>query len=175
MFTRFTLSIVAIIMLISLAGCGTTNQTNQTPGGTPANPSNGASNPISDTSSADNYQMLPVISGKVATIKVDASADGTTQQLKKGEVLSITLESNPSTGYAWYATIADTSVAVQMGEPEYASPTESTTPVVGAAGTQTFMFQAIETGTTMITLDYKRAWETDVQPEQTVRLTIEVH
>ncbi len=174
MFTKFTLSMVTLILLVSLVGCASTNPPTQTPGGASANPSNGASSPISDTTPEENYQMLPVIAAKVASIKVDASASGSTQQLKKGEVLSITLESNPSTGYAWYATIADTAVVVQMGEPEYTSPAESSTPVVGAAGTQTFMFQGIETGTTTVTLDYKRAWETDVQPEQTVQLTIEV-
>jgi predicted secreted protein len=62
-----------------------------------------------------------------------------------------------------------------MGEPEYIEPTQSSsTMIVGAAGTETFMFQATASGSAMITLDYKRGWETDVAPEKTITLTVEV-
>ena len=118
--------------------------------------------------------MLPIISGKVANLKLGAIADGTTQQLKKGQVMSITLESNPSTGYSWYAAISNIAVLAQMGEPEYTAPAESSTPMVGAAGAQTFLFQATEIGSTTITLEYKRGWETDVAPEKTITITVEV-
>jgi len=174
MFKKYTLITIIIILVISLAGCGATNQSEPTPNSASNNSQINPSGSITGTTDADNYQMLPVISGKVAKMKLDASANGTTQQLKKGDTMSITLESNPSTGFAWYAIISDTAVLVQMGEPEYSAPAESETPIVGASGTQTFFFQAVESGTTTITLDYKRAWETDVQPEQTINITVEV-
>jgi inhibitor of cysteine peptidase len=174
MFKKYILVTLTVILLIGLAGCGSTNQTDSPSSKASDNAQIIPSGTVSDTTDADNYQMLPVISGDSANMKLDASANATTQQLKKGEVMSITLESNPSTGYAWYATISDTTVLVQMGEPEYITPAESTTPIVGAAGQQAFLFQAVESGTTTLTLDYKRAWETDVQPEQTISLTVEV-
>jgi inhibitor of cysteine peptidase len=119
--------------------------------------------------------MLPYLSGKMSNITLDATADGTTQQLKKGEVMAIGLESNPSTGYSWFATISNPTVLVQMGEPQYQEPAgSSTTPIVGAAGTETFYFQAVETGTTALTLEYKRSFESNVAPEKTIRLTVEV-
>ena len=174
MFTKITLTTITIVLLISLAGCGISNQTNPSAN---AASDNSQIDPIGGnipTTDADNYQMLPEMSGKVANMKLDANATGTTQQLKQGEVMSINLESNPSTGYAWYATISDSAVLVQMSEPQYIEPTGSATPIVGAAGTQTFFFQAVETGTTTVSLDYKRSWETDVQPLQTITLTVEV-
>ncbi len=174
MFTKFILTLITIIMLISLAGCSTVSQsTPTTSGGSNATPG-GSSSSITDTNATEYNQMLPVISQSVANMKLDASANGTTQTLKKGEVMSISLESNPSTGYSWYATIANTNVLVSMGEPVYQEPSAASTPVVGAPGTQIFYFQAVEVGTTTITLDYKRGWETNVAPVQTVAFTVEV-
>jgi len=174
MFTKLTLTIVSLLMLISLAGCGSTSAT-ETASSSSGDSQIEASDTYSETSSTNNYQMLPVISGKVASLDLDASADGSTQQLKLGEVMSITLESNPSTGYSWFATVSNPDVLSQMGEPEYIEPTpSSSTLIVGAAGTETFMFQGTTTGSATITLDYKRGWETGVAPEKTITLTVVV-
>jgi inhibitor of cysteine peptidase len=174
MFTKLTVSIVTIILLICLAGCGNTSPTN-TASSSSGESQNETSDTYTETNSANNYQMLPVISGKVASLDLDASADGSTQQLKLGEVMAITLESNPSTGYSWFATVSNPDVLTQMGEPEYIEPTQpSSTMIVGAAGTETFMFQGTTAGSATITLDYKRGWETGVAPEKTITLTVEV-
>ncbi len=162
MFTKFTFTLLTLL-LISMTGCGV-NRTKNSLLGTPA-----------ETQSNENYVMLPYLSGKMSNVSLDAMADGTTQQLKKGEVMSISLESNPSTGYGWFASISNPTVLVQMGEPQYQEPAgSSTTPIAGAAGTETFYFQAVETGTTTLTLDYKRSFEANVAPEKTVSLTVEV-
>ena len=174
MFKKYTLITMTIILLICLAGCGPTNPSNSSSSKPSDNSQIIPSGNITDTTDEDNYQMLPVISGKVADMKLDVSANGSIQKIKKGEVISISLESNPSTGYAWYATIANSAVVVQMGEPQYSEPATGATPILGAAGTQTFLFQAVASGTTSITLDYKRAWETGVQPAQTFSITVEV-
>jgi inhibitor of cysteine peptidase len=155
-----------------LAGCRTKTSTPAT-----SDQSGASAQPTTPATQAGEYPtgneiMLPMISGKVANVTLDAMADGTTQQLKVGEVMAINLESNPSTGYAWYATISDTKVLVQLGEPQYSAPSSSS--VVGAAGAQTFFFQAIETGTSVITLEYKRGWEANVAPEKTVTINVEV-
>jgi inhibitor of cysteine peptidase len=171
MFTKITLTLVTIILLVALAGCGA----NITPTPSTENSASQAdsSKTYTETNSANSEQMLPIISGNVADLQLDASADGTTQQLKPGEVMMITLESNPSTGFNWFATIADTNVLVQMGEPEFEEPSSST-PLVGAPGKLTIFFQAVNPGTTTLTLDYERGWETGVVPAQTITITVEV-
>lgn len=174
MFIKFTLVLITIILLVNLAGCGTTNQANTTPNEASNTGQSNASGVYTNTAPTDSYQMLPKFSGQMANFKLDASANGSTQQLKKGEVISISLESNPSTGYSWYASISNKDVLMQMGEPEYQAPAESSTPMVGAPGTQTFYYQAASTGTATLTLEYKRGWETDVAPVQTVAITVEV-
>jgi inhibitor of cysteine peptidase len=89
--------------------------------------------------------------------------------------MAITLESNPSTGYSWFATSSNLDVIAQMGEAQYQEPqSSSTTPIVGAAGTETLSFEAVKAGTATLTLDYKKGWETDVAPEKTITITVEV-
>ena len=174
MFTKITLSFITLTLLISLAGCSSNTPTN------PASSSSGESQAdtaetYTETNPTNNYQMLPVISGKEASLTLDANADGSTQQITMGEVMAITLESNPSTGFSWFATISDTDVLSQMGESEYIEPTQSSsTMILGASGTETFMFQGTAAGNATITLDYKRGWETDVAPEKTITITVEV-
>ena len=171
MFTKFTLTLITILLLASLAGCGNTNPSNNS---SMVDNSGKSQTTPAATTDEDNYQMLPVISNKVANLKLDASADGTTQKLKVGEVLSISLESNASTGYTWVANSSDTTILVSMGEPEYSDPTQSGTPLVGAPGTQTFYFQAAAGGTATVTLNYQRPWEANVAPAQTIVITVEV-
>jgi inhibitor of cysteine peptidase len=167
MFTKFTLTIVTLLVLVSLVGCGARNATPTASSTTESNPEPSST----EGDSADNYQMLPLISGKVANVTLDANADGTTQQLKVGEVMAITLESNISTGYSWSASISDPAVLVQMGESQYQEPA---TPMPGAAGKQIFFFQAAAPGTTTLTLNYQRPFETNVAPEKTVTINVEV-
>jgi inhibitor of cysteine peptidase len=175
MFTKFGLTLFTLFLVVALAGCGTKTPTPASSNSAENSSQNSTSGTPSESETADNYIMLPLISGKVANVSLDAMADGSTQQLKKGEVLSITLESNPSTGYGWFATISNPTVLVQMGDPQYQEATSSaSTPVLGAAGTQTFFFQAADAGTTSLTLDYKRSFETNVAPEKTVSMTVEV-
>lgn len=171
MFTKYLLISLALVILGSLAGCGAKSPTPETATPTQSNSETSTSGTPAESGTEENYQMLPLISGKVANVTLDANADGTTQQLKMGEVLAVRLESNPSTGYSWTSTISNPAVLVQMGEPEYQ---EASTPLPGASGTQTFFFQAAGVGTTTLTLDYLRPFETNIAPEKTVVITVEV-
>ena len=174
MFTKITLPFVSIILMISLVGCGNAAPTNQESSSAGESQIE-TSEAYTETNPTNNNQMLPVISGKVASLVLDASADGSTQQLKLGEVMEINLESNPSTGYSWFASVSNPDVLAQMGEPEYVESTQSSSAmIVGAPGIETFMFQGTDAGSATITLDYKRPWETDVAAEKTITITVEV-
>jgi predicted secreted protein/predicted small lipoprotein YifL len=171
MFTKFTLTLVTLVLLVTLAGCGA--KSTPTPG-TDNSQTNG-SETQTGTNPTENKQLLPLISGKPANIVLDSSADGSTQQVKQGDIIAVTLESNLTTGYSWFATISDPKVLVQMGEPQYQEPASSTgTPLMGAAGKQTFFLQATGTGTASVTLEYKRSFEENVTPEKTITITLEV-
>ena len=167
---KISLILSIIILMLSLAGCSAgSTQTESS--------SKGESQlaPTTDAYPTNNQQLLPIISGKEPSLTLDASADGTTQQLKVGEEMAITLESNPSTGYGWFARSSNPDVIAQSGDSQYQEPQSSTgTPALGAAGTETLSFLAISSGTATLTLDYKRGWETNVAPEKTITITVEV-
>jgi predicted secreted protein len=67
---------------------------------------------------------------------------------------NITLVSNPSTGYAWQA-IYD----VKVLKLEKNTFIPSTSGLIGAPGKEIFTFNPIETGKTIIIMNYQRPWE----------------
>jgi predicted secreted protein len=76
--------------------------------------------------------------------------------VKKGQRFVLTLESNRTTGYEWFA-IFDTSVISVISQkyvPSSLSPT-----VMGSSGKDIFAFKSLAKGTTTLKMLYKREWE----------------
>ncbi|MGB9301926.1 MAG: protease inhibitor I42 family protein [Anaerolineae bacterium] len=110
-------------------------------------------------------------------IRLSAEDHGRRVQLREGEALVISLEANPSTGYAWQVdrgplAAQSQSILVQTGEsfdrtrPQGSTDVEPSAmmpPVLGAPEIQTLRFQAAQAGETRLSLVYRRAWE-DVPP-----------
>ena len=102
----------------------------------------------------------------------DADA-GKSVKLANGGKLIVALVSNPSTGFRW-AVAEPSPVQLRLeGEPKYVPP-GSTTPVVGAAGTEVFTFTAVSAGTASLTLNYARSFEPAVAPEKTFIITVDI-
>ena len=80
--------------------------------------------------------------------------------VKSGDVIVVTLESNPTTGFSWQLTEMNNTVLKQVGEVKYESDGRN---IPGAGGTETFRFEALSTGEVALTLWYMRPWES-VQP-----------
>ena len=153
MFTKFTLSVASLMLLITLTACGAKDTSSST-----------------EKSSSGGAEMSEDVK-----IQLDASADGTTQILGLNEVMAIRLESNPSTGYGWFATSSNPDVITQLGEAQYNEPSSSSAgTTVGAPGTETLYFKSASTGTATLTLNYKRGWETESKPEKTITIIVEV-
>jgi len=96
-------------------------------------------------------------------IVLDAGDNGSQVELNPGQVLEVTLVSNPTTGYSWEVSDVDETVLAQLGEVEFQQAPSEGEPVTGAGGTETFRF-ASATGETTLTLVYHRPWEKDVEP-----------
>jgi inhibitor of cysteine peptidase len=90
--------------------------------------------------------------------------------LQKGQTLTIKLEANPTTGYSWEFVGSEEAVLRQVGEPEF----EADSDLLGAPGTQTLRFEAVEAGQTELRLVYRRPWETDVEPVETFTVQVTV-
>ncbi len=114
-------------------------------------------------------------------VQLSDADNGKTVRVARGGMVTVALESNPSTGFGWYAgEMAGPELALS-GEPTFVPPA-STSPVVGAAGTQVFTFVTTDVGmpppgtpaVVQVTLEYKRGFEPNTPPEKTFKFTVEI-
>lgn len=90
--------------------------------------------------------------------KITDANNGQQISVKQGDVITVTLVSNPTTGYSWQVTAIDNSIIIQDGEPEY-NQSPGSEGLVGAGGTETFRFKVIGSGEATLSLGYMRPWE----------------
>jgi inhibitor of cysteine peptidase len=152
-------AVVPAVLLVSACGGGSDKSATQTA----AAP--GAATPPTAAQSAT--AAVP------AEVQLTDADNGRSVTLANGGTLIIALTSNPSTGFAWSVADPSPSQLVLQGEPQYV-PAGSTTPVVGAAGTQVFTFKATATGEAKLTLNYARSFEPNVPPNKTFTVTVTV-
>lgn len=122
-----------------------------------------SSNPATDT-----WNRAPIVRNS------DASIDGRSEIVKRGDTIAVHLDANPSTGYRWELLRLAGASVVQVGLPDYQPETAAGVPRVGAPGHTTFRFRAMQPGTSSIDLAYRRPFEPDVAPARTVRFEIAV-
>lgn len=102
---------------------------------------------------------------KPKTIELTAADDGKTVEMASIDEIKVVLPSNPSTGYEWVNMLTEGSIIVQVGDSVYiADPECGDRP--GCGGTETFTFEATQTGTGAIKLYYMREWETESLQDQ---------
>jgi inhibitor of cysteine peptidase len=103
-------------------------------------------------------------------VNVDADDSGRTIMLEVDQELVVELASNPSTGYSWSFQLTREGVIAANGS-EY-EPTEPQLP--GSGGRERFRFIAMESGRTALQFDYRRSWETETPPAETVTYDVVV-
>ncbi|MCE5985944.1 protease inhibitor I42 family protein [Pseudomonas sp. 5FOS] len=96
-------------------------------------------------------------------VALDAESECPTR-LQVGQTLTLTLPSNPSTGYRWRVEDPAANVLQSLGPEVYNAPEEED--VVGSAGVSTWRYQANSVGTSQLVLVYQQPWATDVAPVQ---------
>ena len=101
--------------------------------------------------------------GSTNEIELDADDDGGQIELNAGQMLIISLEGNPTTGYTWEVAELDDQVLRQVGETEFKPESDA----IGAGGVQTLHFETVNSGQTTLKLVYHRSWEDDVEPAET--------
>ena len=73
--------------------------------------------------------------------------------------LTVTLCSNPTTGFQWEeAQISDQTVLQETGH-KFVSPESEPPPPPGTPGQEVWTFQTLKKGTSTISIDYSRPWE----------------
>ncbi|MBA7665019.1 hypothetical protein ES703_73085 [subsurface metagenome] len=107
-------------------------------------------------------------------VHVDVDDAGSQVELEEGQILVVTLESNPTTGYRWEQAENQESILEQMGEAEFKPSETGEPPLVGAGGWEIFRFKAISAGQITLQLVYHRSWEEGVEPLKTFSLQVVV-
>ncbi|MBF8672765.1 protease inhibitor I42 family protein [Pseudomonas putida] len=97
-------------------------------------------------------------------VALDAESECPTR-LQVGQTLTLTLPSNPSTGYRWRVEKPAANVLQSLGPEVYSAPEEEN--VVGSAGVSTWRYQASSPGDGQLVLVYQQPWAADVAPVQT--------
>lgn len=105
------------------------------------------------------------------TVTVQESDDGTTVHLQRGDMLTVRLDGNPTTGYRWDVASIDGTVLEQQGEPEYKAAEQGK---VGGGGEFTFRLKAKAAGASELKIVYHRPWEADTAPLSTYVLNVTV-
>ena len=87
--------------------------------------------------------------------------------VKKGQEFTVTLESNPGTGYQWIPMF-NTSIINLISH----NFQPSTTKLMGSPGTDVFKFKAINFGTESLKMVYKRSWEKEFVKEKVFVISV---
>lgn len=93
-------------------------------------------------------------------------------QLHSGQTLTITLPSNPTTGFRWVVADAAPGVLRSLGQEVYTTPEDAG--LVGSAGQSTWRYQAYQPGQARLLMNYQRPWEVGVAPAKTIDCQISV-
>ncbi|NMX91686.1 MULTISPECIES: protease inhibitor I42 family protein [unclassified Pseudomonas] len=93
--------------------------------------------------------------------------------LKAGQNLTLTLPSNPTTGYRWAIQDSAGGVLRSLGPEVYSNPEDAG--VVGAAGQSTWRFQAFTAGSGRLRLTSQQPWAPEVNPVDTFDCAITVN
>jgi predicted secreted protein len=106
-----------------------------------------------------------------ADVDLDSGDDEDSINIAVGETISIILESNSSTGYKWIldTNLLDSAIVSNTSNKYFSGVTS----LVGAVGTEQWIFEGEAIGTTTIKLNYKRIWETSIEDTFEIEVTVD--
>jgi predicted secreted protein len=90
-------------------------------------------------------------------------------EVSRGKAVVITMRSNPTTGYSW---VVAKPVDRKKLDPVEKGYIPAATGLVGAGGKDVFVFRAVGTGETTISLKYARAWEKEEKPADSAEFKV---
>jgi inhibitor of cysteine peptidase len=103
-------------------------------------------------------------------VTVSDDANGRTVHLQSGQILTVRLEANATTGYRW-SVLSGTGECLGLTSDNYR---ESQSSAVGRGGTAVFVFTAMQAGTTELKLGYSRPFEPHAPPARTYSLRVTI-
>lgn len=132
---------VGICVIVTVSSVGLSN------GATPATP----------TAPDPNNIVTVAVSTQFAETAIPVT-------VRAGDQFTVTLPSNPSTGYSWQMLKEPDSKVLKKTGSKYNEPQKQNPPIVGAGGKETWSFKAAGKGKQNIEMVYVRPWEKGVAP-----------
>ena len=106
-----------------------------------------------------------------AILALNAADSGKQITANAGDSFTVTLDSNPSTGFSWsISSITDEDVIDDVNNEFNGADTG----MVGAGGQEVWTFEAVDKGSSTIEMKYRRSWEQGVEPAATFNVTVVV-
>ena len=107
-------------------------------------------------------------------LKLSATHSGKQVELAVGSAVTVSLDSNPTTGFSWQlAAIGDESVLQKVSQ-EFKQADGGQEETLGAGGQEVWTFKAVGAGTSELTLEYGRPWAGGEKAVQTFTVSVTV-
>ncbi|MCO7572050.1 protease inhibitor I42 family protein [Pseudomonas protegens] len=119
---------------------------------------------------------LALLSACASQPKQNVSVDNQNQcplHLHNGQTLTLTLPSNPTTGYRWAIQDSAGGILRKVSPEVYSNPED--TGLVGSGGQSTWRFQAFATGQGRLLLTYQQPWAPEEAPVKAFDCSITVN
>ncbi|MBM3155573.1 MAG: protease inhibitor I42 family protein [Chloroflexi bacterium] len=107
----------------------------------------------------------------IVTLACSPAPAGNQIQAKAGQEFTITIESNPTTGYQWELAQTPNEAIVKFVKSDYKAPQSGR---IGQGGEEVWTFKAVGKGIAQISMKYVRSWEKDQPPAKTQTYTVVV-
>ena len=121
--------------------------------------------------------MLLLVSGTgtahASRLEVTVEENGKDLVLGRGDLLVVLLPANRTTGYGWKPSFSRSGVLKSEGDAVWL-PAKGKPALVGASGTERWIFRAEKAGATTLALVYVRPWEHGKPAEKTVSWPVTV-
>lgn len=89
-----------------------------------------------------------------------------------GGTLTVSLESNPTTGFEWALVGITDETVLEEESHGFVAPEAGAPP--GTGGEEVWTFTALKEGKSTISMEYRRPWEEGVEPDKVFALTVVV-
>jgi inhibitor of cysteine peptidase len=106
----------------------------------------------------------------VSVLKLGREDNGKSIILHRDDVIRVSLEETPTTGYRWTVDNVDEKILELQNEGFHIAPKAG----IGGSGTRTFSFRAITTGSVNLELKLRREWLGGTSITERYSLTIKV-
>lgn len=116
--------------------------------------------------------LISLIGCSPTTLIINENNQKDKYSVKKGDILEVILNTNPSTGYEWTIVNIDTS-KLNIVDEKY-TPKIVNDKIVGSGGSKTHIFKSIDKGKTTVDFIYSRPFEKELPPKKKFHVNLEI-